>query len=102
MPTSIQRRTLLQGAGVPAGMVERGEDLHCDPQLKHRRYFQFREHAEIGSCSHSRLPFVLSKTPGEVRMSAPLLGEHNDYVCTEILGLPDEKFVQMLQEGVFE
>ena len=29
-----------------------------------------------------------------------MLGEHNDYVYTEILGLSDEEFVTLITEGV--
>jgi len=43
----------------------------------------------------------MSEAAAEV--TAPvLLGEHTEYVATEILGLSDEEFVQLIQEGVFE
>jgi hypothetical protein len=35
-------------------------------------------------------------------MPAPCIGEHNHYVYTEILGISDEEFVELLSEGVFE
>jgi len=31
----------------------------------------------------------------------PCLGEHNAYLCTEVLGMSDEEFVELLQAGVF-
>jgi benzylsuccinate CoA-transferase BbsF subunit len=43
----------------------------------------------------------LSETPGKPRVAAPGLGEHNAYVCTEILGMSDEEFVELLEEGIF-
>jgi len=30
----------------------------------------------------------------------PLLGEHNDYVFTKILGIPDEELVHLMEEEV--
>jgi hypothetical protein len=30
------------------------------------------------------------------------VGEYNEYVYTKILGIPDEEFVQLMEEGVFE
>jgi crotonobetainyl-CoA:carnitine CoA-transferase CaiB-like acyl-CoA transferase len=32
----------------------------------------------------------------------PLLGESTEYVCTQLLGMPDEEFVQLMQEGAFD
>jgi crotonobetainyl-CoA:carnitine CoA-transferase CaiB-like acyl-CoA transferase len=32
----------------------------------------------------------------------PMLGEHNDYVYTKLLGMTDEEFVELMQEGVFD
>jgi len=92
----------LQYAGVPAGVAQTGEDLHNDPQLKHRQYLHQLEHPEIGWHSYDGLPFKLSKSPSEFRMPAPLLGQHTEYVCTKFLGMSDEEFVKLMAEGVFE
>jgi crotonobetainyl-CoA:carnitine CoA-transferase CaiB-like acyl-CoA transferase len=35
-------------------------------------------------------------------MPAPCLGQHNEYVYREILGLSDEEFIRLLNEGVFD
>lgn len=94
--------SLMQEAGIAAGVVETGEDLHRDPQLKHRQHFQILDHPDMGRCTHSSLAFKLSKTPSKLRMSAPLLGQHNEYVCANILQMSDEEFVELLQQGVFE
>jgi crotonobetainyl-CoA:carnitine CoA-transferase CaiB-like acyl-CoA transferase len=47
-------------------------------------------------------PFTLSKTPCDLNMPGPCLGQHNEYVYTKILGMSDEEFVELLGEGVFE
>jgi crotonobetainyl-CoA:carnitine CoA-transferase CaiB-like acyl-CoA transferase len=47
------------------------------------------------------MPAKLSKTPYEIKR-APMLGEHNEYVFTQILGMSDEEFVQLMSDGVFE
>ena len=92
----------LQAAGVSAGVVQSGKDLIEDPQLAHRRHFWYLEHPEMESCAYDGPPFKLSETPAELRMPAPCLGEHTDYVCTQMLGMSDEEFVELLTEGVFE
>ena len=92
----------LQAAGIAAGVVETCEDLYHDPQLKHRHHFWELEHPEIGRHSYDSPAFKLSETPCELRMPAPCLGQHTEYVCTNILGISDEEFVELLGEGVFE
>jgi len=38
------------------------------------------------------------KTPGFLRSPAPLLGEHNEFVCKQILGMSDEEIAEALVE----
>jgi len=92
----------LQAAKVAAGIVETSEEVYLDPQLRHRHYFEELEHPEIGRHSYPRPGFRLSKTPSQIHLPAPCLGEHTEYVCTKILGMPDEEFVDLLNKGVFE
>ena len=92
----------LQAAGVPAGVVKNAADILDDPQLAHRHYFWQLEHPEIGVHSCEAEGFTLSKTPTEIRMPAPLLGQHTEYVCREMLGMSDEEFIDLFNQGVFE
>jgi len=93
--------SLMQEAGVPAGVVKTNQEIFEDPQLNHRGYFQRVEHPEIGKCFQQAWPIELSESKIEIR-HAPTLGEHNEYVFTQILGLSDEEFVAYLEEGVFD
>jgi crotonobetainyl-CoA:carnitine CoA-transferase CaiB-like acyl-CoA transferase len=92
----------MQGVGVSAGVVQNMKDIHEDPQLEHRHYLWQLEHPEIGSHFYDGTPFKLSKTPCELKMPAPCLGQHNEYVYTKILGMSDEEFVGLLSQGVFD
>ena len=92
----------LQQAGVSAGVVETAEDLHSDPQLKSRHHFWTLKHQEISQSTYDSLGSQLSKTPAELYKAAHTLGEDNHYVYTQILGLSDEEFVELLQQGVFD
>jgi len=40
--------------------------------------------------------FKLSQTPVEGCMVAPLLGEHPEYVCTNIMNMPDNEFIELM------
>ena len=92
---------IMQKAEVAAGVVEDGEDLDKDIQLKSRHFYWDLEHPEIGRFTYSGMPVIMSKTPYEIN-PAPGLGEHNEHVYTKLLDMPDEEFVQLLKDGVFE
>jgi benzylsuccinate CoA-transferase BbsF subunit len=93
---------MMQAAGVAAGVVSTGEDLlEHDEQLKHRNYWQRLDHPEIGDgVYHAPTPsFIMSKCPSKVTR-APLMGEHNEYVFKEILGMSDEEIHELIMEEV--
>ncbi|MBN2239867.1 MAG: CoA transferase [Dehalococcoidales bacterium] len=93
---------MMQKGGVPAGVVETGEDqLEHDLQTRHRHFFQEVDHPRIGKLRVVSSPFKLSKVPCKPER-APLLGEHNEYVLKEILGYSDEEVVDMVINGVLE
>jgi benzylsuccinate CoA-transferase BbsF subunit len=94
--------TRLQSAGVAAGVVENAKDTLNDPQLQKRNIYWPMEHPEMGKFIHLGQSFQLSKTPAKAYSPAPLLGEHTEQICTEMLGMSDEEFVNLMQEGVFE
>lgn len=100
--TAEEVMNLMQKGGVAAGIVETIQDLYEDPQLKHRNYFWVIDHREMGPFSYFGQACKLSKTPAEGRMPSPCLGEHSEYVCQEILGMPESEFDQLLIEGVFD
>lgn len=91
---------LLQGAGVPAGVVCSSMDLFDDPQLNHRRHYVRLRHREIGPMAFRAPAYRLSKSPARLFRAAPCLGEHNDFVYREILGYSDDEIAEMLAEGV--
>jgi benzylsuccinate CoA-transferase BbsF subunit len=94
--------SIMQAAGLAAGVLETGKELmEDDPQLKSRQLFWQLDHPEVGKYHAERPPFILSKSPCEVRR-APLLGEHNEYVLKEILGMSDEQIVELVVAEVIE
>ena len=60
-------------------MVNDPRDLFDDPQLQHRRHFQWLDHPEIGPYATDRSEFDLSLTPGSLDTPAPLLGQHTEH-----------------------
>ena len=94
--------TVLQTAGVPAGIVENAADLFEDPQLRARGLFWPMEHSEMGLFTHLGSSMLLSKTPAQASTPSPCMGEHNEYVLTKILGKTDDEFVDLLTAGALE
>ncbi len=97
-----QLMELLQNVGVPCGVAQNAQDIVNDPQLKLRESFWTIEHEEMGPITHLGRPFTLSRTPAAPKMSAPCLGQHNEYVCTQILGMSDEEFIELFAAGAFD
>ena len=94
---------LLQLAGIPAGVVQDGEDvLVNDPHLKSRNHYIYLDHSETGHSAYDSFAYKLSDTPGKLTRPAPRLGEHTEYVCREVLGMDDEEFTDLLVEEVIE
>ncbi len=92
----------LQEAGVPAGVVQSQADLWEDPQVAHRGFFQWLDHAECGPMPYDGLTYHLSKTPGALRMPQALVGQHNEEILEEVLGLDSDAVSRLLESGVLE
>jgi benzylsuccinate CoA-transferase BbsF subunit len=92
----------MQAAGVPAGVVKNAADIYHDPQLRQRNLFWPLEHPDMGLFTYLGQGFELSKTPARAYRPSPRLGEHTEYVCTKILGMTDQEFVELVSTGALE
>jgi benzylsuccinate CoA-transferase BbsF subunit len=87
---------LLRPLGVPAGVVQRSSDLLQDPQLAHRRFFKHMEHPVMGNVPYTGHQFRIRDYHSEPRSPAPLLGQHNEQVLREILGMTDDEITDLI------
>lgn len=85
----------LQRAGVAAGVVLTNAEVFEDWQNQARNFYQSIEHAEVGPRRHPCIGWVMSKTPRYIRRAAPCLGEHNEYILGEILGLSKKEIAEL-------
>ena len=100
--TAEQVMTMMQQAGVAAGVVATAEDSEKDPQLAVYDFFHEMEHPYLGKQKFFHPPgFTLSEVAAELHRPV-LLGEHTGYICKEILGIPADEFDRMEREGVFD
>ncbi len=88
---------LLQAAGVPAGPVLANWELTSNPHFFHRGFYIPIEHPEMGVLPNPGMPWILSQTPGQVRMASPLFAEHNRLVFQGLLGKSDEELAPLFE-----
>ena len=90
---------LLQLEGVPAGVVQRSSDLLQDPQLAHRGFFRYMDHPEMGNIPYTGHQFRIKGYDSGPRSPAPIMGQHNELVLREILGMSDEEISEAIIGG---
>ncbi len=69
--------TVLEAEGIPAGPVLHHDEVFADPQVLARGMVVEVEHAAVGRQKTLGVPLKMSATPGTVRRSAPVLGQHD-------------------------
>ncbi|MFH1485870.1 MAG: CoA transferase, partial [Chloroflexota bacterium] len=90
----------LQKGGVAVSPVLNLDDRYADPHLKARESYVELEHPVAGREPLYNVSWKLSDTPGKIGRNAPLLGEHNNYIFGELLGISQEELVELVEEKV--
>ncbi|MEL7538734.1 MAG: CaiB/BaiF CoA-transferase family protein [Pseudomonadota bacterium] len=88
--TAEELTALMEEAGVPVGKIYRAPDMLEDPHFAARDAIIKLAHPEFGELAMQNVFPKLSLTPGSVRHAGPDLGEHNEQVFGDILGLSGE------------
>ena len=91
----------LQRAGLEAVPVQDFGDLHADPQVAHRAHFIPLTHPFMGPGLYEHNGFRLSDTPAGYDRSGPTLGQDQDWVLGELLGLDPAEQARLTADGVF-
>lgn len=91
---------VLQKAGVPAGVVQNAEGLAHDPQLLERKFFVHLKHPTLGDTISDGSPIRFGSNYAKDWKASPLMGEHNEYVFMNLLGLSESEFLAYIDKGV--
>jgi len=91
--------TRLEAAGVPAGPINTYAEALADPQALARDMIVDLEHPGAGPIKALGVPVKLSDTPGAVDRAAPVLGQDNASVLTE-LGYSEAEQRALQAQGV--
>ncbi len=89
----------LQSSGVPAGPVMTEADALADRQLHERGFFVLLDHPSAGTHFYAGPNMVLDGTPLQVWRAAPTLGQDNEYVYRELLGVSSEAYARFERDG---
>ena len=90
----------LQHVGVAAMPCLNQEGRYFNPHLQARAAYVDVEHPVLGTEPLYGIPYKLSGTPGRIRRHAPIMGEHNDYVFGELLGISSEERRYLTEQKV--
>lgn len=90
----------LLNAKVPVAPVYNVDEVVVDPQLNERGMFVNVEHPNAGKVRVVNFPVKFSETPVEIRSAAPVLGQDNVDVLTELLGYDEGRISALRETGV--
>lgn len=90
----------LQAVGVPAYPVMSARGVLNSDHLREREFFPIVRHRISGPSPIPGVTFRFAGDRARVRGPAPLLGEHNEYVYRELLGMSEERFESGLASGL--
>jgi crotonobetainyl-CoA:carnitine CoA-transferase CaiB-like acyl-CoA transferase len=98
--TAEEATARCQAHGVAAAPVLGLEAHETHPHFRARNVVVPVTHPEAGDFTLYRSPIGLSATPGHIDRAAPCLGEHNDHVFLDVLGLSTGEYEAFKSDGV--
>ena len=89
----VERRLL--DAGIAASVVQSSGDLLNDPQYRHRNFYRYLDHSEVGEIPYAGHQYIVDGYPSGPRHAAPCLGEHTFEVMTDLLGMTTDEIAEV-------
>ena len=86
------------GKEICVGKVYDLSEVIVDPQVQHRKMILEVDNPRYGKVKQPGIPIKLSDTPGQVRRTAPLVGEHSEEILAGI-GYSDEEIERLKHSG---
>lgn len=82
-------------AHLPAAPVRNLEEVMHDPHLHQRGMLQYVDHPDLGPVVLPTTPLRLGDAPAPVLRPSPRLGQHNDEVFGQMLGLSAQRLAEL-------
>jgi formyl-CoA transferase len=86
---------LMDEFGVPAGLIYRAPEMLDDPHFKARDAIVTVPHPDFGELRMQNVAPKLSDTPGSIRRPSPAMGQHNDEIYLDVLGLSEQRYSEL-------
>ncbi|AXF55290.1 CaiB/BaiF CoA transferase family protein [Salicibibacter kimchii] len=98
--TQDELTSVLDSYGVPVSPILTIEDIFKDPHYKARENIVEVDHPRLGKVKVPGVVPKFSKTPGSIRHRAPELGEHNEDILKNSLGLSSGEIEELKTQKV--
>jgi crotonobetainyl-CoA:carnitine CoA-transferase CaiB-like acyl-CoA transferase len=90
---------MLQKEGVAAAPVTDAADIYADPHVREMGVLEEVTHPEAGTHIYPGIGWQQERTPNKIRRYACRLGEDNEYIYKELLGVSEEEYAELEQKG---
>ena len=93
---------VLEAAGVPCGPINNIDQVFENPQVRARGIKVEIPHPLSGTVPQVASPMRFSETPIEYHAAPPTLGQHNEYVLRDVLGMQADEIERLRQTNVVD
>ena len=90
----------LKQAGMAAGVVLNAEVVANDPQLSANKFFTSLNHSVLGQIQTDTYPIKFKNGRRGAWKASPMLGEANQYVFEELLGMKKATIRSYIEQGI--
>ena len=90
----------LQAAAVTSAPLHDEMEALADEQLTARGWFREIEMPTVGTHRYPGYLFRMERTPDDVQLPPPLLGEHNEEIYLDLLGYSRERYDALVAKGL--
>jgi benzylsuccinate CoA-transferase BbsF subunit len=92
----------LETEGVPCAALFSAYERDHHPQFAERDFIYHHASPHADTCDIYQTPWRLSATPPKIYRTTPAVGEQNDYVFRQLMGMTDEEVRELTAAGVLQ
>lgn len=97
--TTAEWTAILDAVKVPCGPIMNLQQVADDPHIQARDMIVELMHPVVGKLLVPGVPIKFSETPASISCAAPALGEHNEEVFAELLGMSGAEIAELKEKG---
>jgi CoA:oxalate CoA-transferase len=86
--------------GLPCAPIYHVDETVADPHVNARDMFMEMDHPKAGRIKLINFPVKFSLTPAQIKTPAPILGQNNNEILSEVLGFSEERIKELVVKGI--